>query len=77
MKIYMNYRDAIHNNSVVAEESDVEKCTDFLTLDDVEQLIDDIESKVNEVKEMLDKITGLTEIDEIKELVDKLSKDLY
>lgn len=43
----------------------------------VENVIDDIESDVNEIRDMLDDIKGLSEIDEIKEKISSLSQKLY
>lgn len=43
----------------------------------VKNVIDDIESDVNEIRDLLDGIKGLTEIDEIKEKVSTLSEKLY
>jgi len=43
----------------------------------VKSVIDDIESDVNEIRDYLDEIKGLTEIDEIKEKVFILSERLY
>lgn len=43
----------------------------------VKSVIDDIESDVNEIRDLLDEIKGLTEIDEIKEKVSILSERLY
>lgn len=40
-------------------------------------VIDQIETDVNEIKDLLDNISGLTEIDEIKEKVNELSLKLY
>ena len=39
--------------------------------------LDKIEEDICEIKEILDEIEGLTEIDDVKELVDKLLKKLY
>ncbi len=43
----------------------------------VKGVIDDIESDVNEIEDLLDEIKGLTEIDEVKEKVSALSEKLY
>lgn len=43
----------------------------------VESVIDDIESDVNEIRDLLDGIKGLTKIDEIKDKVSSLSLKLY
>lgn len=39
----------------------------------VRNVIDDIESDVNEIRDLLDDIKGLTEIDEIKDKISSLS----
>jgi uncharacterized protein YllA (UPF0747 family) len=41
------------------------------------QIIDKIESDVNDINHMLEPIEGLTELDEIKEQVSELSTELY
>lgn len=43
----------------------------------VRNVIDDIESDVNEIRDLLDDIKGLTEIDEIKDKISSLSMKLY
>ena len=43
----------------------------------VKSVIDDIESDVNEIRDMLEGIRGLSEIEEIKEMVNNLSGKLY
>jgi len=43
----------------------------------VKSVIDDIESDVNEIRDLLDEINGLTEIDEVKEKISVLSEKLY
>ena len=40
-------------------------------------MIDDIEADVNEIRDMLDDIKGLSEIDEVKEKISSLSMKLY
>ncbi len=40
-------------------------------------VIDKIESDVNEIKDLLDNITGLTEIEDIKDRIAELSIKLY
>lgn len=49
----------------------------FIPKSTVESVIDDIESDVNEIRDLLDEIKGLTEIDEIKDKVSSLSRKLY
>lgn len=43
----------------------------------VKSVIDDIEADVNEIRDMLDDIKGLSEIDEVKEKILSLSLKLY
>lgn len=43
----------------------------------VKSVIDNIESDVNVIRDMLDDIRGLSEIEEIKEMVNNLSEKLY
>lgn len=43
----------------------------------VKSVIDDIESDVNEIRDMLDGIKGLSEIEEIKDRINELSEKLY
>ena len=43
----------------------------------VKSVIDDIESDVNEIRDILDGIKGLSEIDEAKEKISSLSMKLY
>lgn len=43
----------------------------------VKSVIDDIESDVNEIRDILDDIKGLSEIDEAKEKISSLSIKLY
>jgi hypothetical protein len=72
----MSYRKDLDRATVTAEESDVDK-TDFVTYSDAKDILDNIESKVGKIRDMLGNIKGLTEIDEIYVLVDKLHSDLY
>lgn len=50
---------------------------DFILESVVKSVIDNIESDVNVIRDMLDGIRGLSEIEEIKEMVDNLSGKLY
>lgn len=43
----------------------------------VKNVIDNIESDVNVIRDMLEDIRGLSEIEEIKEMVNNLSEKLY
>lgn len=71
------YRDQIHTKSVFAEPSDVEKETEFMLVDDVSEILDSIESAVQDIVDILEPIEGLTEIDSAKDLVKSLDDKLY
>ena len=43
----------------------------------VKSVIDNIESDINVIRDMLEDIKGLSEIEEIKEMVNNLSEKLY
>ena len=72
----MSYRKDLDEISVYAEEEDIDK-TEFITLSYARDILNNIESKVNEIRDILNRIKGLSEIDEVYELIDKLSNDLY
>ena len=71
-----NYRNELDKRTVVAKEDDVDT-TEFILADDVKTILDDIEKEVNAIKNKLEDIKGLTEIDVIHDLVDDLSRELY
>ena len=50
---------------------------DFVTVSSVTNVLDLIESDVREISDLLNKISGLTEIDEIKCKVKLLEEKLY
>lgn len=50
---------------------------EFIPKSVVIQIIDEIESDINDINHMLEPINGLTEVDEIKEQVSELSTKLY
>ena len=49
----------------------------LIPLSTIEGVINDIESDVNEIRDLLSEIQGLAEFDEIKEKVEELSTKLY
>ena len=49
----------------------------YLSKDEVEEVVDNIERDVNEIKDLLDDISGLTEIEEIKDKIKNLSDKLF
>ena len=50
---------------------------EFIPKSVVIQIIDEIESDINDINRKLEPINGLTEVDEIKEQVSELSTKLY
>lgn len=50
---------------------------EFIPKSVVIQIIDEIESDINDINHKLEPINGLTEVDEIKEQVSELSTKLY
>jgi methyl-accepting chemotaxis protein len=73
----MDYREKVVSDTVNAEQSDIDDGTDFIKVDDVSDMLNNIENRVNDIKKKLEPITGLTEVEEIKELIGSLSSDLY
>lgn len=74
------YRDEImdvYTYADLAEYGYDDNKENFIPESTVKSVIDDIESDVNEIRDLLDEIKGLTEIDEIKEKVSILSERLY
>lgn len=51
--------------------------SEYIDIDEVRNVMDDIESRVEEIKDILDPIQGLSEIDEAKDLLKSLKDDLY
>lgn len=50
---------------------------EFISKSVVIQIIDEIESDINDINHKLEHINGLTEVDEIKKQVSELSTKLY
>jgi hypothetical protein len=71
------YDRQIYQNTVQAEQSDIEKETDFMRKEDVRNMLDEIERRVDDIRDMLVKISGLSEIEDVKEKLNSLSNDLY
>ena len=72
-----SYRERLNRNIVYAENEDVETEREFLLPENVNDILDSIETDVNVILEKLDQIEGLVEIDEVKELVQELASELY
>lgn len=51
--------------------------SDTLSTYEVNRVLDEIESRIMEVRQRLEDIKGLTEINQITQLVTTLEKDLY
>jgi len=69
------YRRNIYLSTYKSNEVE-EKC-EYVDLDTVKEIIDEIENQVNEILSKLEPIEGLNEIDEIKNMIDVLAKNLY
>lgn len=71
-------------DTVMTSQEIIEDAGENYTLDcewvlasDVEKAFDKVDSDVDDIKNLLENIKGLTEIDEIKELIEELSKKVY
>ncbi len=74
------YRNTVMNGYVYADLAEYgydDNKENLIPESTVKSVIDDIESDVNEIEDLLDEIKGLTEIDEVKEKVSALSEKLY
>ena len=69
------YRRNIYLSTYKSNEVE-EKC-EYVDLDTVKEIIDEIENQVNEILSKLEPIEGLNEIDEFKNMIDVLAKNLY
>lgn len=75
-----NYREQIdkeayQNGDLADYEFDDRE--EFIPKSVVIQIIDEIESDINDINHKLEHINGLTEVDEIKKQVSELSTKLY
>lgn len=73
----INYRERLHYSDRTVTEEDVDEENVFLSVNDVQDIIDDIEQNIVEIRDKLEEIQGLSEIEEIKDLVRKLANQLY
>lgn len=71
------YRKHIDNNTFSSDDTMEFRNLTYVDLDVVRDTLDDIENRVNGIKDMLKDIHGLNEIDNVKELVKDLTDDLY
>lgn len=75
-----NYREQIDNEVYQygdLADYDFDDSEEFIPKSVVIQIIDEIESDINDINHKLESINGLTEVDEIKEQVSELSTKLY
>jgi len=72
----MGYRKDLDINSYTKEET-VEYNFVYTAKDEAINILDEIENRVNEIKEILKPIQGIEMIDDAKNLLELLSRDLY
>lgn len=75
-----NYREQIDNEVYQhgdLADYDFDDSEEFIPKSVVIQIIDEIESDINDINHKLEPINGLIEVDEIKEQVSELSTKLY
>lgn len=74
-----NYREQIDKEVYQYGDLDYDfdDSEEFIPKSVVIQIIDEIESDINDINHKLEPINGLTEVDEIKEQVSELSTKLY
>lgn len=75
-----NYREQIDNEAYQygdLADYEFDNREEFIPKSVVIQIIDKIESDINDINYNLEPINGLTEVNEIKEQVSKLSAKLY
>jgi hypothetical protein len=61
----------------VIDNEHIDQREDYIALDDAKNILDLIETDIEEIKSQLDNYRNLTEINEIYEMVDKLKDKLY
>jgi len=72
----MGYRNDINNNLYNPQET-IEYKFIYTTKDEAINILDEIENRVNVIKEILEPIKGLEIIDDAKKLLELLLRDLY
>lgn len=75
-----NYREQIDKEVYQygdLADYDFDDSEEFIPKSVVIQIIDEIESDINDINHKLEPINGLTEVDKIKEQVSELSTELY
>jgi hypothetical protein len=71
------YREQLKRNSNDLEKEDVDGKIAYIETSIVDDLLSDIESEVNDIKDKLENYTVFSEINEIHILLQTLSKNLY
>ena len=74
---YRNKALDVYTYNDLAEYGYDDNKENFVLESTVKSVIDDIESDVNEIRDLLDDIKGLSEIDKLKEKISSLSEKLY
>ena len=72
----MGYRNDLNNNLYTSQET-IEYDFVYTTKDETINILDEIENRVNEIKQILESIKGIEIIDDAKNLLELLSRDLY
>jgi len=72
----MGYRNDINNNIYTSQET-IEYDFVYTTKDETINILDEIENRVNEIKQILESIKGIEIIDDAKNLLELLLRDLY
>ena len=73
----MKFRQEINNKANCAEEDWIDDRQEYIEMSIVREILDDIELKVNEIKDYLEPFVALSEIKDIHELAKRLSRELY
>lgn len=63
--------------SCIVEIDDIDSKYEYININDVLNILDNIEQEVNKIRDGLSSYKNLTEINDIYERVDKLSDKLY
>lgn len=72
------YRKELCNCTYSAEEAmEYNNNSLYVEKSEVINMIDNIESRVNDIKDALEPIKGLSEIEDIKDMIESLLKDLF
>ena len=72
----MGYRNDLNNNLYTSQET-IEYDFVYTTKDETINILDEIENRVNEIKQILESIKGIEIIDDAKNLLELLLRDLY